>query len=310
MFDTCRQYARFVTLSHSVFALPFALLGAFLAKAGGAARVSSPSSGQFVVELALVIVAMVAARSAAMAFNRIVDVRFDAANPRTADRPMVTGRITKRQAWGFFATCAGVFFATSAVFFAFDNAWPIALAVPVLAVLCGYSFAKRFTVWCHVWLGVSLGISPMAAWLAISPDTFGLVPVALGAAVTCWVAGFDILYALQDLAVDRRQGLRSIPATVGPVRALWISRAMHIASVAGLAAVGQLARPRLGGLYGLAVAAATITLIIEQRLVRPNDFSRVNNAFFTCNGMVSLVLGGAGIVDVVLTGRGAGVSPG
>jgi len=294
---TLAKYAHFVTFSHSVFALPFALLGAFLANAS---RLPPAGPWRFAAEVTLVVVAMVAARSAAMAFNRIVDVRFDAANSRTAARPMAAGQITCRHAWGFFAACAGLFFAASSAFLAFDNVWPIALALPVLAVVCGYSFAKRFTAWCHVWLGVSLGISPMAAWLAISPGTFGLAPVALGAAVTCWVAGFDILYAMQDLAVDRRLGLRSIPVAVGPARALWISRALHAVSVVGLVTVGLLSRPRLGGLYWLAVATAALTLVIEQRLVRPHDISRVNNAFFTCNGVVSLVLGGAGIVDVML----------
>jgi len=296
------KYARFVTFSHSVFALPFALLGAFLAGASRvAASVSAPSAGRFGVELVLVVAAMVAARSAAMAFNRIVDARFDAANPRTAARPLAAGRITLRQAWGFFAACVALFFAVSASFLALGNPWPIALAGPVLGVLCGYSLSKRFTAWCHVWLGVSLGLSPVAAWVAISPHTFGALPLTLGLAVTCWVAGFDILYALQDAVVDRRLGLRSVPAAVGTAWALRISRSLHAAALAALLTTGLLARPWLGGVYAMGLAVAACTLFIEHRLVRPHDFSRVNNAFFTCNGFMSLLLGGAGIVEVMLT---------
>ncbi|MCL2700724.1 MAG: putative 4-hydroxybenzoate polyprenyltransferase [Phycisphaerae bacterium] len=296
-----QNYARFVTWSHSVFALPFALLGAFLAetaRAAEASRAASPvSAWRFVAELAMVVLAMVAARSAAMAFNRIVDVRFDASNPRTAGRPLVTGQVAVRGAWFFFAASAACFFASSSAFLVFGNPWPIALAAPVLGVLCGYSLAKRFTAWCHIWLGVSLGMSPLAAWVAISPGTFGLLPVMLGAAVTCWVAGFDMIYALQDVTVDRRLGLRSIPVAVGPVRALRISRALHVAAIAGLLTVGLLAPP-LGRLYYIAVALAAVLVWIQQSRVRPNDVSRVHSTFFLYNGVVSLLIGAAGIADM------------
>lgn len=291
-------YASLVKFSHTVFALPFALLGAFLA--GSSRQSDFASTGRFWAELALVLLCMVAARSAAMAFNRIADVRIDAGNPRTAGRPLQRGQLSLRQAWAFFGACAGVFLgACTAFWIAWGNYWPLALAGPVLGWLCLYSLTKRFTALCHLALGAALGLSPISAWLAVWPGTFGAAPLALAAAVTCWVAGFDILYSLQDLPYDLAQKLRSIPVAVGPANAIWISRSLHLTAVSMLAILWLLC-PRLEGLYLAAAGVSAGVLLVEQLLVSPRDLSRINAAFFLCNGAVSLLLGAAGIADVLV----------
>jgi len=294
------SYARLVKFSHTVFAMPFALLSAFLA---GASRGGDfASTARFWTELALVVVCMVSVRSAAMAFNRIVDVRLDAANPRTADRPLQTGRITLRQAWCFYVACCVVFVSAAAGFWVlWGNYWPIVLALPAMAYLSLYSLAKRVTALSHLLLGAALGLSPVGAWVAISPGTFGPAPLVLGAAVLCWVAGFDIIYSLQDIQFDLRHGLHSIPVALGPANALWISRALHMTGVTGLLWVWRVSGGHLGMTYLAGVALAAGVLLIEQMLVSPRNFSRVNVAFFTCNGLVSLLLGAAGITDVLTT---------
>lgn len=291
-------YARLVAFSHTIFALPFALLAAFLA--GAAVQADFASQPRFWAQLGLVLACMVAARSAAMTFNRIVDARLDARNPRTAGRPIPAGQVALRQAWAFFGACAGVFLAGCAAFALFwANYWPILLALPVLGWLCLYSLTKRFTSACHLALGVALGLSPVSAWLAVDPGSFGPVPLALAGAVVCWVAGFDIIYSLQDLSVDLRDGLHSLPACLGPANALWISRSLHVTALTLLLAVWMLSRGRLDVLYLVAVGVSGTVLLVEHLLVGPRDFSRVNAAFFTCNGAVSLALGAAGIVDVL-----------
>lgn len=295
---TVITYARLVKFSHTAFAMPFALLAAFLA--GAARQHDFVRLRWFWQDLLLVVLAMVAARSAAMAFNRIVDRRYDAANPRTAARELPTGRLSVRAAWWFFGTCAAVFLAACAAFwFTEDNYWPIALALPVLAVLCGYSLTKRFTALCHLALGVCLGISPLAAWVAISPDTLGAAALLLAGAVTLWVAGFDVLYSLQDLAVDTAQGLHSLPAAIGPGAAIWASRTMHLWCLTGLAAAAVLSHGLLGPIYLIAVAAAAVVLTIQQAMVKADDYSRINATFTLCNGAVSLLLGAAGIAEIV-----------
>jgi 4-hydroxybenzoate polyprenyltransferase len=289
-----------VKFSHTVFALPFALLAAFLA---GASRGGGYlAGGAFWGQLALVVVCMVAGRSAAMAFNRIVDVRIDAANPRTANRPLQTGQVSPGGARVFFGLCCVVFLATAGGFWVlWGNPWPAAMALPVLAVLSGYSFTKRFTALCHLALGFALGLSPISAWLAVSPATFGLAPLMLGGAVMCWVGGFDILYSLQDIEFDTAHKLHSIPVAAGPAGALWISRGLHLLAVGALVGVWLLGRPHLGGIYLAGAGAAAAVLLVEQLLVTPKDFSRITMAFFTCNGAVSLVLGAAGIADILLS---------
>lgn len=292
-----------VKFAHTVFALPFALMAVFLAQSADITRRGDgpwiarlPHAGVFL----LVLLAMVAARSAAMTANRILDRRLDAANPRTAGRPMVTGRLSARAAWAFLLVMVVVFAAACVGFWAaFENPWPAILAGPAIAVLCLYPLAKRFTSLSHFWLGLAIGLGPIGAWLAVSPATLGWEALALGAAVLLWTAGFDIIYACQDVAVDRRDGLFAIPARMGVPAALWISRGCHAATAALLIAVGQL-DPRLGWLYAVGVALTVVLLATEQSLVRPGDLSKVNVAFFTVNGAVSVTLAALAIVDVLV----------
>ncbi len=285
-----RVWADMIKLSHSVFALPFALLATFLA-----ARPNAPT----VLQFTLIVVCMVAARSAAMTFNRIADVHIDARNPRTQNRPLPRGTISPTAAWLFFlATCA-LFIATCGLFYWFaGNYWPIALSVPVLLFLCAYSYAKRFTRFAHFVLGIGIAFAPVAAWIAINPTTLGPPAWLLMLAVACWIAGFDLIYACQDVDVDRAEGLHSIPAALGIAPALWIARGLHVVTVVALIAVGNAADLRT--LYYAGTACVALLLIIENALVSPCDLSRVNLAFFTVNGIVGLVLGGLGILDILL----------
>lgn len=292
--STLHAWAQMVKLEHSVFALPFALIGAFLA-GRHVPDVHRPLAGQ----LALIVVCMVAARSAAMTFNRIVDAEIDARNPRTAGRPLPAKHLSPRDAWVFFAVCCGVFLTGCWGFHAwYDNDWPMRLAAPVLIYLCGYSYTKRFTRWSHYYLGTAIAISPSAAWLAIHPDSIGWPAVLLSATVVLWIAGFDIIYACQDIAVDRRDGLHSLPATMGPGAALWMARVSHAFVVVLLVVLGRTAQ--LGTFYYIGVAIVAVLLLVENLLVRATDFSRVNLAFFTINGVVGVVLGVLTVTDVLL----------
>lgn len=291
-------WADTIKLHHSVFAMPFALMAAFLA---GWHR---PSGRPSAVQLVLIVLCMVAARSAAMTFNRIVDATIDAANPRTAGRAIPTGRLSLGRARAFFAVCCVVFVAGTAGFRWLEgNPWPLRLAVPVLAYLCFYSYTKRFTRWSHFVLGSGIALSPPAAWLAVDPGSLGAAALVLTGAVMLWIGGFDILYACQDASFDRRAGLHSLPASVGIGAALWMARAAHAATVVLLAALIPLTP--LGAIYGIGVGAVAVLLAIENALVRPGDLSRVNVAFFTINGMVSVLLGVAAIAELVLARSGA-----
>jgi 4-hydroxybenzoate polyprenyltransferase len=288
-----RLWAEMIRLAHSVFALPFALVAAFLA----GRHLDSGRPGWR--HLLLIVVCMVAARSVAMTFNRIVDAAIDARNPRTAGRPLPTGRLTLIQAWTFLAVAFGTFAVGCFSFrFWFGNPWPMLLGAPVIAWLCAYSFAKRFTRWSHLWLGSAIGLSPVAAWIAIDPASLGWPAVMLSAAVTLWIGGFDIIYACQDIAVDRRDGLFSLPARWGPARALLAARLAHLATAVLLVAVGLTAG--LGWLYFAGAAAVAVLLVLEHHAVRPDDFSRVNLAFFTINGLVSIVFGLCAVADALL----------
>lgn len=284
-------WGEMIKFSHSIFALPFALLATFLA-----ARPALPS----INAVALIVVCMVAARSAAMTFNRIVDRAVDAANPRTAMRHLPTGRISLSAAWTFFFVAVGVFVAGCAGFYALlANPWPIRLCLPVLALLCCYSYCKRFTRYSHVVLGAAIALSPVAAWIAISPDTLGAPAWILMLAVTCWIGGFDVIYACQDVDFDRRAGLHSLPAAIGVAGALWAARGLHVLTLAALIALGQ--ATGLGWLYVVGVGAVAMLLIVEHAIVSPKDLSRVNLAFFTLNGAVGLLLGVLGVLDVCLS---------
>lgn len=288
---TVRTWAAMIKLSHAVFALPFALLAVFLA-----ARPALPTGAQ----CGLILLCMVAARSAAMTFNRIVDADIDAQNPRTARRALPAGRISRGAAWAFFVGACAVFVAGCGGFWLLTaNVWPLALSLPVLGFLCLYSYAKRFTRWSHLVLGAGIAFSPVAAWIAISPATLGAPAWLLMLAVTLWIAGFDLIYACQDVDFDRAAGLYSIPAKMGVAAALWMARGFHVVTVLALLALGWAAG--LGTLYLVGVGCVAVLLAIENAIVSPADLSRVNLAFFTVNGCVGLLLGGLGVLDVWLS---------
>jgi 4-hydroxybenzoate polyprenyltransferase len=288
-----------VKFAHTIFALPFALMSMFMA-VGSTGNGPIPPWGVIV----LVLVCMVTARSAAMTANRIWDLPLDRRNPRTQGRPMVTGQLSTRAGWVFMLANAVVFLAACAMFeLLYDNPWPLLLAGAAIGVLCLYPLAKRFTLLSHFWLGAALGLSPIGAWLATEPATFGAAPLLLAAAVLFWTAGFDILYACQDVDIDRREGLHAIPAKLGVPRALLISRGCHALTAALLIALG-LVSGQLGIVYAVGAAVAIALLAWEQSLIRPTDLSRINVAFFTINGLVSISLAIFAIADVVLRGQG------
>jgi 4-hydroxybenzoate polyprenyltransferase len=265
-------YSRMIKLSHSIFALPFALAAAVLA-----AREVPVSAGQVV----LIILCMVTARSSAMGFNRVVDQDIDAENPRTANREIPSGQISAREAWAFTVLSACLF----VVFAAMLGRLTLYLAPVALAVIWGYSLAKRVTALCHIILGVALAIAPTAVWIALT-GTFGPVPALLSLAVGTWVAGFDIIYACQDADFDRERGLNSIPAALGIRGALIASAALHIATLAALAALPAVIT--LGAIYWVGVVVIGAVLAYEHWIVRPDDLSRIDKAFFDLNGYISL----------------------
>ncbi len=289
-----RVWAEMVKLSHSVFALPFAMTATFLAGRSIEGR-GRPYWGQ----LGLIVLCMVAARSVAMTFNRIVDAEIDARNPRTAGRALPAGQLTRAAAYAMLVLAAVTFGLACLGFHLFyGNTWPILLSGPVLMYLCGYSFTKRFTQWSHFYLGSSIALSPVAAWLAVHPATLGLPALLLMLIVTCWIAGFDIIYACQDIEIDRRDGLFSLPARIGVAKALGIARAAHVTAVIGLALLGISAQ--LGMIYSVGVSFAAALLIAQHVLVRPHDLRHVNLAF-SLNGGVSILLAAGAITDVLLS---------
>jgi 4-hydroxybenzoate polyprenyltransferase len=284
MLPTVRSLLELIRFSHTLFALPFALTSAVLAW---------KLTGFHVLHLVGILLCMVFARSAAMAFNRLADRRFDALNPRTALRHLPTGRLSVAAVWLFAFLCAAGFVASTILFLVFDNPYPLYLSLPVLLFLCAYSYTKRFTSLSHLWLGASLGLSPLAAWIAIR----GIVsladlgaPLVLGGAVLCWVAGFDIFYACQDVEFDRKAMLHSIPAALGVRASLRVAALCHLLMVVLLITLYWAAAPQLGVIYLTGVAAAALLLIYEHSLVRPDDLSHVNQAFFHVNGIISVGL--------------------
>jgi 4-hydroxybenzoate polyprenyltransferase len=274
-----------IQFEHTVFALPFALMGAVLAKRG------IPSGWT----LLWVLLAMVSARSAAMTFNRLVDQAYDARNPRTSSRPLVTRRLSQGFAWNFLV-CNGALFIFSA---AMLNRLAFLLSFPVLVLILGYSFTKRFTWGAHFLLGASLGCAPLGAWIAVR-GTFNFPPLVLGLAVLCWTAGFDVIYACQDLDFDRREGLHSVPRRWGLARALRFARLLHLFMLLALIAVGWILS--LGSLYYAGVGVTGLLLGYEHSLVRADDFSRVNRAFFTLNGCISILLFAMTLADRLRSG--------
>jgi 4-hydroxybenzoate polyprenyltransferase len=271
-----------VRFSHTLFALPFALTGMLLAADG---LPPAPVVGW-------ILVAMVAARTAAMTFNRLADRHLDAANPRTAGRSLPAGRLSAPFVAGVFVAAAGLLAVA---------AWrlnPLALSLTPLAlfILCGYSLSKRFTSFSHVVLGVALAGAPLGAWIAVRGDVT-LEPFLLAAAVMFWTAGFDVIYALQDEEHDRGAGLHSLPVLLGPGGALWMSRVFHALTIAFLSALGYSAN--LGWFYGGAVAASAILLLVEHLLVRPGDLSRLQLAFFRVNVALGMIVLTGTFVDLL-----------
>jgi 4-hydroxybenzoate polyprenyltransferase len=267
-----RRYLSFIRFSHSLFALPFALVGALLA-----ARITPVGWRQVL----WIVVAMVAARSAAMGFNRLVDVEFDARNPRTAMRELPQGLIT-RPAATFFVAIASIVFVIAAGQL---STLCLALSPVALAIVFWYSLAKRYTAYTQAFLGLAMAVAPVGGWLAAG-GRGGWEPWLLGLAIGLWVGGFDVLYACQDLEFDRQHGLRSIPVRFGLHRAVRISRVMHVLTVLCMLLVGYVAG--LGPLYAAGVALVAALLAYEQSLVAPDDLSQVKRAF-DLNGYVGIL---------------------
>lgn len=276
---TCRM----IKIEHSVFALPFAYMGLFLAAKG------KPG----VLEFLALTVAMVAVRSFAMAVNRLADVSIDAKNPRTQNRPLVTGELSRRFTFWFIVGCGAVFVVACALL----NWLCFLLAFPALAWSALYSVTKRFTPWCHYVLGSVLGLAPVAGWLAHDP-VLRLPAVLFFLGVTFWVAGFDLLYACQDAEFDRENGLQSIPARYGVGAALLASSLSHVVAAAFFLLGGWAAG--LGIIYDLVAGAVSMILIWEHKLISEEDMSRVNVAFFTLNGIIAVGLFVGVLLDIYL----------
>lgn len=260
-----------IKFEHTLFAMPFALASMLVAARG------LPEWAT----VAWVLVAMVGARSAAMAFNRIADMKLDAENPRTASRALPSGLVSVGAAWGFTIASAALMVLAAHQL----NPLAFALSPVALVVVLGYSYSKRFTSLSHLWLGLALGIAPVGAWIAVT-GAIGFPSMVLSAAVMFWTAGFDIIYSLQDLEFDSKTGLFSLPARLGPAGALAASRLLHAGMVALLAWFGLLTGR--GWIYYAGVVLIGLFLVYEQSLVSPEDISRVDTAFFTLNGCVSL----------------------
>ena len=301
--QTIRRFLEMIRFSHTLFALPFALFSAVLAWYSPLANAQAGEVKGFRwLELAGILLCMVFARSTAMAFNRLVDRHLDANNPRTAQRHLPAGQLSVLAVWGFTLLCGLGFIASTLIFLLADpaNPWPMYLAVPVLVFICGYSYSKRFTSLAHFWLGASLLLAPLAAWIAIRGLERLEIPGILGLAVLFWVAGFDIIYACQDVDFDRQVKLRSIPAQLGVRGALWVSLACHVAMLALLIALYFLAGPPLGAIYLAGVALVALLVMYEHYLVRPTDLGRVNQAFFQVNVIISTGLLMVAVLEVFL----------
>lgn len=346
MLQTIRHFLSLIRFSHTLFALPFALLAALMAWRMQALELPATAMGPYGLEhfatgadaeasqvsvhdsyiniagfnvpwnwtgprkfairwqeLLGILLCMVFARSAAMAFNRLADRKIDALNPRTASRHLPAGVLSFTQVAVFAVACSAAFVASTLLFL--PNRLPLYLAVPVLMFLGGYSYAKRFTSLAHFWLGAALAMSPVAAWIAIRGENVIVNPadllpaIVLAAAVMAWVAGFDVIYACQDVDFDRESGLRSIPVRLGVAGALRLAAACHFATIALLACL-PLAYPPFGWIWLAGVAAVAGLLVYEHALVRPDDLARVNTAFFNVNAVISMGLLLVGSIDLLL----------
>jgi len=270
-----------IKFEHTLFALPFALLSAFVA-AGG-----MPSAWS----LGWILVAMVAARSSAMAVNRLLDLRHDRENPRTSSWPLAAGLLSVPAMWAFAVSCAALLVFSAAML----NRLALFLSPVALVIVWGYSYAKRFTTLCHFLLGLSLAVAPVGAWVAVRAE-IGFPALVLGLAVLLWTAGFDIIYATQDIDFDRAQGLPSAPCRLGIAGALLLSAVVHAAAFALL--IWFMVLARLGSTFLLGLAVTAVMLVYQHAIVRPADLSRVNAAFFAANGVVSVALFVFGALDI------------
>lgn len=283
-----RVYLEMIKFEHSIFALPFAMIGMMWGSLS-ATGTAWPGARTFI----LIVLAMVSCRSAAMAFNRIIDRDIDAVNPRTDKRALPAGTLRVKQARRFFYASCLIFFVAAGLL----NPLSLALSPIALGVTLFYSFTKRFTPLCHFVLGLSLGIAPAASWIASTGRLEGAI-VWITAGVLFWTAGFDIIYSLQDEEFDREHKLRSLPQTLGKAGALMVSRFSHLMAV-GFLILGGLS-VGAGAAYFVGVGCAALLLLYEQSLVKPNDLSRVNMAFFTLNGFVSIGVFAFALLDVFL----------
>ncbi|WP_077028067.1 UbiA-like polyprenyltransferase [Fuerstiella marisgermanici] len=286
MLQTIRHFLELIRFSHTVFALPFAALAAVLAWV-------QPDSEFRIRDLVGILLCMVFARSAAMAFNRLVDRDVDAENPRTAVRHIPAGLLSVKAVTLFTLLCSVAFVASTLIFL--PKRLPLLLAVPVLLFLLGYSYAKRWTSLCHYWLSAALMMSPIAAWIAVR-DEFALQPTLLAGVIFFWVGGFDIIYACQDSDFDKGRRLYSIPAKFGVAGALRIAFVSHLATIAMLVLLWSLTG--LGTVFLVGVAVIGVLLLYQHWLVRPDDLQRVNIAFFNVNAIVSFGILILGCIDL------------
>ncbi|VAX40079.1 Menaquinone via futalosine polyprenyltransferase (MenA homolog) [hydrothermal vent metagenome] len=286
--ELIRRLLELIRFSHTIFALPFALLAAFLAW-------QEPSVSFRWQDFIGILLCMIFARSAAMAFNRLVDQNIDAQNERTAVRHLPAGLLSRRVVIFFTLFCSVGFVASTLLFF--PHRLPLYLSVPVLLFLLGYSYAKRWTFLCHYWLSTALMLSPIAAWIAIT-GKWGMTPLLLAAVIFFWVGGFDILYACQDIQFDNEQKLHSIPSKFGMKRAFLLAAISHLFTVLCLFAFWYVAG--LGIIFLVGIIAVTLLLIYEHAIIKPTDLSRVNIAFFQVNAIISIGLLAVGIIDVLL----------
>lgn len=289
MLTRLKHILEMIRFSHTLFALPFALLAGCLAWRRNLNE-QVPFRWQ---ELLGIVLCMVFARSTAMAFNRLVDRRIDAENPRTAGRHLPAGLLSTGSVVAFCLAGTAGFVASTLLFL--PNRWPLWLSLPVLAFLCGYSYAKRFTSLCHYWLGAALMLSPIAAWIAIRGE-LAWPPVLLGLVVCFWVGGFDIIYACQDVEFDRTRRLHSLPARLGVPASLKLALASHALMLACLFALWRSAE--LGPVFLAGIVVVAALLVYEHWLVRPDDLTRVNLAFFHVNAVISVGLLAVGMLDV------------
>jgi 4-hydroxybenzoate polyprenyltransferase len=284
LFGNTGNYLSLVKFSHTVFAMPFALIGYFMATA-------DEGYGFRIRTLLLVLACMILARSAAMGFNRLVDYRYDRMNPRTASREIPSGLISRKQALIFVIACSVLFIIATALI----NNMTLVLSVPALLIVLGYSYTKRFTPLCHLVLGLGLSLAPIGAYIAVTGH-FALLPLIYSAIVITWVSGFDIIYALQDDEFDRSAGLYSLPAVLTRSKALAVSIALHTFTLLFVVLAGYLGNG--GIMYWIGTAVFLSLLTYQHLLVKPEDLSRVTLAFGTLNGFAGILFGAFVILDI------------